>query len=213
MKDIVLIGASGLGREFADVILSINEQLSDQESWELCGVYDDSPSEVNLERLKNRSLAYLGPIPTATPPTATYFVVGIGDPGIRRRIAVRLTDLGYRPATLIHPSVTVGSECSIGDGVVMRPGVRVGTNITIGNHVHLNTGVLIGHDAVLEDYVSINPGAILAGETTIGEGSLVGAGAVILQGRRIGEDSTVAASACVTRDVMQASTVKGIPAR
>ena len=42
---------------------------------------------------------------------------------------------------------------------------------------------------------------------------VVGAGSVVLQGLTVGADATVGAAACVTRDVLPAATVVGVPAR
>jgi sugar O-acyltransferase (sialic acid O-acetyltransferase NeuD family) len=211
-RPIVIIGASGLGRECADLVLSINGEAA-SERWDLHGVFDDQPTKMNMDRLAQRGLPYLGPIPTNAPEKETYFVVGIGNPKIREMIASRLEAHGWIPATLIHPSVSIGSQSRIGAGTVMRPGVKIGTNVEIGRHVHLNTSGTIGHDVVMRDFVSVNPAATVSGEVTIGARSLVGAGAVILQGLMVGDDVTVAASACVTKNVVTGALVKGIPAR
>ncbi|WP_255560013.1 acetyltransferase [Salinibacterium sp. M195] len=210
---LVVIGAGGFGREALDVAEAINA-ASDAPLFDILGVIDDAPDSENLRLLSNRGIRYLGTQeswPSAEP--TAQFVVGIGSPLVRQRIAQKFGDLGRVPATLIHPSANIGSEVVVSGGLVICAGVAVSTNVSFGAHVHVNANATIGHDTVLGDYVSVNPGAVISGNVVIEARTLIGAGAVLLQGLRVGEESTVGAAACVVRNVEQGRTVKGIPAR
>ncbi len=210
-EDIVVIGAGGFGRETLDVIeaaISAGDDLS------LLGVVDSGPREEDLERLAARGVAYLGTddwLESAS--SDVRYVVAIGDPGVRARVAERLSASGLRARSVVHPRAVIGSQSVIGDGVVIASGVQVSTNVTLGDHVHLNPGAIIGHDSVLHDFVSVNPGAIVSGNVSVESEVLLGAGSVVLQGLRIGIGATVGASACVTTNVPTTTTVIGIPAR
>lgn len=212
MTDVVVIGASGFGRECLDVILAMKESGT---RLNLVGVLDDRPSEANLQRLEQRDVSYLGGVERwlANAHAECRAVVGVGSPPIRESLTRALVHAGIQPQTLVHPDARIGSIVSIGAGAVICSGATVSTNVTIGGFVHLNPNVTIGHDAVLHDFVSINPGAIVSGEVRVGGRTLVGAGAVILQGLEIGADSTIGAGAVVTRDVPDSVVVKGVPGR
>jgi sugar O-acyltransferase (sialic acid O-acetyltransferase NeuD family) len=207
---VVVVGASGFGRECLDVLQAMAAAGSPVE---VAGVVDDGPSELNLERLAARGVAYIGTVEEwlATDTDARQYVLGVGGPGVRRRLVTRLEDAGARPFAAIHPSATFGARVVLGEGVVVCAGAAVSTNVRLGHHVHLNPNATIGHDAVLSDFVSVNPGAVVSGEVTIGEGTLVGASATILQGLRVGRDAVVGAGCVVTRDVPAAVVVKGVP--
>ncbi len=207
MRDLVIVGAGGFGRETVDTVRAINLV---EPTWNIVGVLDDSPSDENLGRLSALGLTHLGGWESL--PKGAAVALCIGSPEARSRLAARLGPDVQTPS-LIHPSTTTGSLFRHGDGLITLAGVSIGTNVQVGRHVHLNAHVVVGHDTCLEDVVSINPNATISGSCRIGERVLVGAGSVVLQGVRVETGATVGAAACVTRDVSHFQVVKGVPAR
>lgn len=209
---IVIVGCGGHGREVLGIIRAINE--ADGERWTVLGFVDDSPSDVNLDRVARLGVPYLGSCSQLKElDVGTYYIIGIGSPNSRAALAPTIDGYGMRAATLIHPHATVGADAALGAGVVIFAGARVTTNVTLGSHVHLNQNVTVGHDSTLAAYVSVNPLAAISGECHIETGALVGTTAAVLQGRRVGADAIVGAGACAVRDVAAGSVVKGVPAR
>jgi sugar O-acyltransferase (sialic acid O-acetyltransferase NeuD family) len=208
---LVVIGAGGFGREALDVIAAMN-LVGD--TFDVLGVVDSAPNPLNLERLEDRGVAYLGSeTDWLSNGNSASFVIGVGNPRARPSIAQRWLSAGRRSVTLLHPSACIGTKSTLGMGSVVCAGVQVSTNVRLGEYVHLNPNATVGHDSVLDGYVSVNPGAVVSGDVVIGSGTLVGAGAVILQGLKVGRDSVVGAAACVVRDVGDSTVVKGVPAR
>ncbi|AJK69394.1 acetyltransferase [Corynebacterium marinum DSM 44953] len=209
-EHIVVIGASGFGRESLDVLRAMKE---DGAAIEISGVIDDAPSASNLGRLKDLNVPYLGTLDhwLAGPSTNTKFVLGIGSPSVKRKIARKLEKEGFTPYTAIHPSAEIGSNPSLGPGAVVCAGAVVSTNVRFGKYVHINPHATIGHDATLEDFVSVNPAAVISGEVRIHDEVLVGAGAIILQQLTVERGVVVGAAALVTKNVPPDVIVKGVP--
>ena len=159
---VLVVGAAGFGRESLDVL---DAMVAAGEPVEIVGVLDDGPSEMNLARLADRGVSYLGTIDDwlAGGDLNVRFVLGIGNPGIRRLLVERLVAAGMRPFTAVHPSATFGARTQVGEGAVVCAGVVISNNVRLGRHVHVNPNATIGHDAVLHEFVSINPAAVVSG--------------------------------------------------
>jgi sugar O-acyltransferase (sialic acid O-acetyltransferase NeuD family) len=209
-EPLIVVGAGGFGRETLDVIEAVNA-TGNRPAWTLLGVVDDAPSEVNLERLRQRDVPFLGPLGVI--PSHAWVALAVGSPGARAGLDARLVGRCAGFAALVHPTAVVGSGHHAGEGAIVCAHASIGTNVTLGRHVHLNPHAVIGHDAQLGDCVSVNPNATISGECMLESAVLVGAGAVVLQGLRVGSGALVGACACVARDVAPGTTVKGVPAR
>ena len=210
---LVVVGASGFGRETLDVVVAHNE-AHPESAFEVVGVLDDAPSERNLDRLAARGVPHLGRIDdflAGHEPVA--YILAIGAPAVREALVQRFDAAGGRAATLVHPSASIGTMPDWADGVVVCGGAQVSTNVRLGRHVHLNPNATIGHDARLDDFVSINPAATISGEVVVKTRTLVGAGAIVLQGLTVGADAVIGAGAVVTKDVPDGAVVIGIPGR
>jgi len=124
-------------------------------------------------------------------------------------------DLGYRFINLIHPSAIIAGNVRISpdSGVQIMAGSIIQTGASIGPNVLINTGAIIEHHAEIAGGAHIAPGAVICGGARIGKNAFIGARSTVIQGVNIGEDVTVGAGAVVISDVMDRTTVVGVPAK
>src|SRR3546814_13606531 len=119
VENLVVIGAGGFGRETLDVAEAINAAADNGPVWDIVGVVDDAPSDINLERLAARSVTFLGSI--ADLPSDAHAVIGVGSPPARSAHTQKL-DGSVHVRPLIPPTHVLGSQ----DTTEAAPGVGAG---------------------------------------------------------------------------------------
>ncbi len=208
MKDLVVVGAGGHGRELLDAIAAIG---GGGPTTRVLGVVDDAPG-ANRDRLGRLGIPVLGPLSWLEDHPGPY-ALGIGSSVERRSIARRLEAAGCSPSTVVHPLASIGSDCRLADGVVVYERTVVTTNVTIGRHTHLNVACAVQHDSVVGEFVQFSPGVLVNGDCIIGDDVFLGSGAIITRGCTVGDGARVGAGAVVLHDVAAGATALGVPAR
>lgn len=132
----------------------------------------------------------------------------VGKTDLRREVFERWNAAGWRFATLVHPSATVGEACQLAEGVQIMAGAVLQCAVQVGKNTIINTSASIDHDCRIGEHVHIAPGVVLSGNVTVGSRSHLGTGAVVIQGVSIGEDALVGAGAVVTRAIAAGQHVK-----
>lgn len=193
-KCITIIGASGHGKVCAD-IAKLN-------GYEKIQFLDD-----------DTSLTYCGEYPvigsTDTVPFGDLFVA-IGNNKIRKKFCSKYHD---QLVTLIHPSAVIASDSRIGPGTVIMANTVVNPGSIIGDGVIINTAASVDHDNTIGNFTHIAVGAHTAGTVKIGECVWLGIGAVVSNNVNICSGCVIGAGAVVIKDIDEAGTYIGVPAR
>lgn len=208
MNKLVVIGASGFGREVAWLIERIN-QVAPQ--WELIGFLDDSPQKA--EAVIN-GYSVLGPVSAAANYSDAYFICAIGSAAIRKNVVEQLKrchDIKF--ATIIDPNVVISKHVSVGEGAIICAGSIITVDITIGCHVIINLSCTIGHDSQILDYCTLYPCVNVSGNVRLNRCIELGTGVQIIQGKSICQDVIIGAGAVVVNDIKQSGTYVGVPAK
>jgi len=211
---LVILGAGGFGREAFDVVLAHNAASGLPQRpnvFEMLGFLDDG--EPDPDRLARQGARHLGPTSSLADYRGCFYLIGVADPTVRRRLAGEADAGGLQAVTVIHPSAAIGTQLTVAPGTVICSHVSVSTNVLLGPHTHLNPNCVIGHDCVLTDYVTVYPGATISGNVTLRSQVQVGTGAAIVQGLTIGERTFVGAGAAVVDDLHADVVAVGVPAR
>lgn len=204
MKQLVIIGASGLGKEVA--------WLAKRADVEVLGFLDDN---VELRSKTFYGKPVLGAVSNWPEFKDCEFVIAIAAPIIKEKIIRKMATLGYPTfARLIDPAVQIDlAETRVGPGTVICAGTVCTADTVIGEHCVINKLCSIGHDVQIHDLVTLSPQVMLGGHAVIEYGAEIGAASLIRQGLKVGRSAVVGMGAVVTKDVPPGVTVVGNPAR
>ena len=204
MKDIIIVGAGGFGREAYYLIRAINAITP---RWNIKGFINDVPVDLKAKKIE---APILGTIKDWQPSKHEVFAMGISSPKGKEKVALHLKARGARFETLIDPLVTIDGTVEIGEGTIITYPAVIGDCVKIGKFVHI-AGSMIGQDAEIGDF-STTTGYTNVTTSKIGKRVFVGSHAVIMNGQRVGDDAVVGACSCVIRNVKPGATVFGNPA-
>ena len=209
MKDIIIFGASGFGREVVWLVERINAVSP---TWNILGFMDDDET---IQGTIINGYKVIGKTSDVRNYPNAYFVCAVGSSAIRERIITNLkkTNPEIKFGTVIDPSVEISDLVTIGEGTIICAHTIITVNISIGNHVIINLDCTIGHDAVLQDFVTLYPSVNVSGITYIGRCSELGTGMQIVQGKKIGDYSIVGAGSVVVKNIPAKCTAVGTPAK
>ena len=147
MKDLIIIGVGGVGREAVLIAEEINEQ---SQEWNILGFVDDTES---VQNTYINGYDVLGKCESLQDYNKEVYVVcGVSSYQGRKKIISRLKEnKNIKFATLIHPSVKLNKHIIIGEGCIIYLNVIMTVNIEIGNHVIISPKCGIGHDSKIHD--------------------------------------------------------------
>ena len=207
MKDLIIVGAGGFGRELLSVVSEINKV---EPTWNVLGFIDDNINALDGYNIEQK---VLGTIKDWQPSDKEMFALSIAAPETKKKVAALLREKGAKFANIIHPTATISERTTLGEGVVMFGCVGISVDVKIGDFVFFNAYDGVGHDSVIGDYCTFGPKVCISGFTEMGECVNVGALASTHPGVKVGEHSTIGMNSCAIRRVKPGTTVVGVPAK
>lgn len=208
MKNIVIIGASGHGGAILDCI-------EKEGKYNIVGFIDSFKkkettyngvkilgSEYDLPYLMDKYNLFGG-------------IVAIGDNWNRQQLVRNINKFSptFKFITTIHPSVIIGRNVSIGNGVAIMAGVIVNANSSITDHCILNTYSSMDHDGLMQEYSSLAPRVCVGGNLVLGAFSSIGLGSSVIENINIGAHTVIGAGSLVLKDIGNFAVAFGNPAR
>ena len=206
MKQLLIIGAGGFGRELYG---AAKEALGFGTEFEIKGFLD-----ARADALKGFAgyPSVLGDPATYVPQADEVFITALGDIAARRRCVAAVEAKGGVFVSIIHRSAYLGPNVRVGAGSFLAPNVSLTADITVGRHVAVFHSSSIGHDSVLGDFAHVYAQCSVGGAVRVGEGAIVYPGSVIVPRRELGTAAVVGAGSVVFLDVAAGVTVHGNPA-
>ncbi|MEN9304704.1 MAG: hypothetical protein RL264_3133 [Bacteroidota bacterium] len=206
MKNIIIVGASGFGREVLQWVKHCNMAGAD---WNIKGFIDD-----NLNALDGYECDYkiIGSVKSYEIQQDDFFALAIALPKVKKLVVQGLKAKGARFATIIHPTAIIGEFCFFGEGLIVTPNAKVSPNVTIGNFVTL-LGSGVGHDAKIADFCTVTGNCSINGHVVLDEGAFIASNSCVAPGKKVGAWAYVGMGAMVISNVKPESKVMGNPAK
>jgi sugar O-acyltransferase (sialic acid O-acetyltransferase NeuD family) len=116
-------------------------------------------------------------------------------------------------SALIHPSVILGSNVHIGEGVIIDVQAAIAPNAYLDDFCCILRCSSFGHEAHIGKYSLVSVGVSIGGSTHIGEKCRIGMKATILERLYIGDWTVIGAGSLVNKDMPRGVVAYGVPAR
>ena len=147
MKQLVIIGAGGFGRE---VLGWARESTGYRKEWEIAGFLDDRPDALDI--FPDIDLPILGNTSDYMPRKEDIFICAVGNPGQRAMLYERFSERESRFTRIIHQSCIIGRNVELGPGVILCPRVVLTCDLAVGTNTALNVATAAGHDAAIGEH-------------------------------------------------------------
>ena len=195
MKDVVIVGAGDLGKQFQHMIENYSEDR-------VIGWIDDT--KLTGEMISGK-LVIGGIEKLESSNTKMTIAIAIGYKHLKFKCSLidRLKlNKNIEFYSFIHPSSFVDLSSNIEPGVFIYPNVTVDMNVIISTGVILNNSTTISHDSIVKEGAFLAPNVTLSGNVEIRKGCFIGAGTVVKDGIYIGEYNKIGSGSNIFKNII-----------
>lgn len=206
MKNLIIIGAGGMGRVMYDMA---RESHGYGDIFEIKGFIDDNINA--LDNFENYP-PLVGTIKDYEIQPDDIFICSIGGT-FRRECMERIINRGGEFISLIHRTARIGTNVKLGKAIMVGAFTTIAADAIIGDYNFIQSYTIIGHDVVIGDWNRIDSHVMFIGGVKIGSNNMIHTSAVLNHGVEVEDNAHIGACSFVTRKVESGSTVFGNPAR
>ena len=207
MKQLLIIGARGWGREIYNVLP------------DCCGYGEDYICKGFLDD-KTDALEGMPGYPPIIDSAEHYeiqpedvFICALGDVHWKKHYVDIILSKGGKFINIIHKSAVIRRNTEIGVGCIILDHVSISCDIKVGNFVTFQSYVNVGHDAHIGDFCHLGCMSFMGGGSELGDTTVIQISSIILPHIKVGNDCTVGSGSVVIRNVKSGITVFGNPAK
>lgn len=207
MKQLVIIGARGFGREIYN---SACESIGYGTEFIIKGFLDDKKDALD---------GYEG-YPPIIDNVEDYqiqeddvFTCALGDMHFKEYYTNMILERGGEFITLIHQTAYLSKNVKYGTGCLILAGARLQADSSIGNHVTLQPYSILGHDVKVGDWTIVNAFADCGGFSRIGNRVTLNTTCFVIPKGIVEDGATVGAGSVTMRKVKAGQVVFGVPAK
>lgn len=206
MKNLLIAGAGGFGRE-------VYEMLLDMPEFRVAGFLSDVPTALDDYPEIRADAEIVGTIADYKFRADEFVVNAVGDVAGRKKVAEILRANGANFVNVIHPTAFVSKFTKLGEGVIICRGAIISSYSKLGDFCLVNVCGMVGHDAEIGAYSVLCPQAFVGGFAKIGAECFLGANVSVSPRKILGRGSQISANSFVARDVGDEALVIGVPGK
>ena len=208
MKDIVIVGSSGLAKEIAFLLEDVNRK---NKVWNFLGFVDNE----NLGQRIGKFKVVMNDEQLLNYETELYVIVAVGFPKLLAKLSGRfVVNKNLIFPNVIHPNcIADWDRIEMGKGNIVTAGNILTTDIKIGSFNIFNLNGTVGHDTQIGNCNVFNPSNNISGNIKIGNKVLIGTGAQVLQDLEIIDNTIIGAGAVLTKSASESGVYVGTPAK
>lgn len=206
MKNLIIIGAGGMGRTFYDWV---RECSGYGKEFVIKGFIDD-----NLHALDDfeHYPPMLGTISEYEPQEGDVFTCSMGGKA-KKNCCEKIMNRGGSFVNIVHNTARVGTNVKLGTGNVIGAYVALGADSRVGDHNLIQSYSVVGHDAMIGDWNRIDTHVTCVGGIKIENEVMIHTSAVINHKVVVENGAKVGACSFVIKRVKAGTTVMGNPAK
>ena len=206
MKNLIIIGARGYGREVHDLA----KQCSGfNREYVVKGFLDD----------KVDALSGFANYPEIISAVEEYeiqendvFTCALGSIKWKKHYIELILSKGGIFINLIHPTSIFNSNVQLGTGLIVFMYSNISNDCIIGDFVTIQGFTGIGHDSTIGTWSHLNAYSFMGGFAVLEEEVCLNTRATVLPNIRVQKGATVGAMSLVVKNVKEHTTVFGVPA-
>ncbi len=205
-NQLIIVSAGKFAREVYSWVLDCIQAGA---PWEFKGFLDNRPNALDDFPC---SAGVISTVEEYVPQSNDRFVCAIGEACPRKNYVAQLKSKGAQFASVIHPTVVIGQNVKLGEGVILAPYSILTAALEVGNFVNIGVFCCCSHHNRIGDWCQISGHCSIPGNVVLEEGVFVGCGAVFVPGIHVGAWAYVGAGSVVVRRIKARTKVFGNPA-
>ncbi|EKB47238.1 UDP-3-O-(3-hydroxymyristoyl)glucosamine N-acyltransferase [Cecembia lonarensis] len=188
---VIMVGQGSIALEFAEYLEDYG-RLFPSENINILG-YLSLPGEE--DRLADRFLDLGSPL--LHQPSSDYLYMLGCEPNRYPDFILDLKKRGARFIRFVHPEAKLGSNVSLGEGVLIGPFAYVQSGAKLGDFNLLEMYSTVAMFAVVGNFNHLSPKAYVGPDCVLGTSNTIGLNANVPKGKSLGDQNRIPAGACV----------------
>jgi sugar O-acyltransferase (sialic acid O-acetyltransferase NeuD family) len=207
MKQLIIIGAGGFGREVSEFAKNCVGYGID---FVIKGFLDD---DINALSNFNNYPKIISTIKEYEIDENDVFICSIGSLKTAFFLTNLMLDKKAIFINLIHKSAEIRKNVSLGIGLIIGSNSVISTDVVIGNFTQIMSNVIIGHDSMIDDFCRIGDMVFIGGNSVIKSNTFIAVNSTILANITVEKNSIIGAGSVVIKSIKNSGSYFGNPAK